>query len=227
MESVVGCFFKIPRSRSVGPRRRPPYVRLSVHYRYAASALQTARCATRCAAISRMCPRTPPEVQWRRPIRDEAMTTEATFTPATLDALVRLLADDDARIRGIAREKLAGAGDRALDVLRDRAAGAEDPRVRTAAEEFLRDAKRAEALRRWDASVRSRQADLEAGAFLIAQSEYPDLDPAPYRRTLDEFAQVLERRLGAIRSPDHVFERLSALLFTDLGFKGNRERYHD
>lgn len=155
------------------------------------------------------------------------MTTEATLTPATLDALVRLLADDDARIRGIAREKLAGAGDRALDVLRDRALGAEDPRVRTAAGEFLRDAKRTDVLRRWDAVARSPGADLETGALLIARSEYPDLDPAPYHQALDEYAQVLGRRLGAIRSPGEVFERLSTLLFKDLGFKGNRERYHD
>jgi regulator of sirC expression with transglutaminase-like and TPR domain len=155
------------------------------------------------------------------------MTTQATLTPATLDALVRLLADDDARIRGIAREKLAEAGDRALDVLRDRALCAEDLRVRAAAEEFLREARRTEVLRLWGAMARASEPDLESGALLIARSEYPDLDAAPYHGALDEYARVLGRRLGAIRSPAEVFERLNTLLFKDLGYKGNRERYHD
>ncbi len=155
------------------------------------------------------------------------MAQETSLTPAALDALVRLLADDDARIRGIARDRLAGAGERALEAVRGRALDAEDPRVRAAAEEFLREVRRGEALRRWDSLAGSREADLEEGAVLIARSEYPDLDPAPYKKALDDYALVLGKRLGAVRSPDQVFERMSALLFKELGYRGNRERYHD
>ena len=45
--------------------------------------------------------------------------------------------------------------------------------------------------------------------------------------TLDEYADVLRRRLGAPRSPAAVFDRIGGLLFLELGYRGNRESYYD
>ena len=66
------------------------------------------------------------------------------FSPSRIGALVRLLADDDERIRRIARENLIAAGGRALSIVEESARGAEDPQVRVAAKRFLKEAQ-------WDA----------------------------------------------------------------------------
>ena len=149
------------------------------------------------------------------------------FSPSRIGALVRLLADDDERIRRIARENLIAAGGRALSIVEESARGAEDPQVRVAAKRFLKEAHREEAFHSWNSFAAGTQLDLETGAFLIAKSEFPEFDPDPCRQTLDGYAEVLKKRLAAIRSPDAIIERINALLFKDLGFRGNRDDYYD
>lgn len=144
-----------------------------------------------------------------------------------IDALVRLLADDDEKIRRVARENLTAAGERALEIVRERARRTDDPRVREAAHHYLREARREEVIQAWIQFAGGQDADLETGSFLIARSEYPDLDLASARRTLDEYAEVLKKRLAAIRSPDAVVERINHLLFRELGYRGNQRDYYD
>jgi regulator of sirC expression with transglutaminase-like and TPR domain len=149
------------------------------------------------------------------------------LTAGNLDGLVRLLADDDERIRRIARENLSAAGERAFEVVRDRARLAEDPRVRHAAEEFLLESLRREAVEAWCAAAASPSIDLEEGAFLVARSEHPAIDIPPYRAVLDGYSEVLHRRLSALRSSAAIVDRMNALLFREVGYKGNRERPHE
>ena len=155
------------------------------------------------------------------------MAFAKVLSPGSIDGLVRLLADDDERIRRIARENLTAAGVPALEIVRDRAQAADDPQVRRAAEEFLLEARRQEALAQWTAFASAADTDLEKGMVLIARSEHPALEDLTCSSALDEYAEVLRRRLGAPRSPAAVFERIGGLLFTELGYRGNRESYYD
>ncbi len=156
-----------------------------------------------------------------------AETKPRDQTAGKLDALVRLLADDDHRIRQIAQENLSAEGQRALEVVQDRALNAEDPEVRRAAKEFLRETGRNQVMSRWSEFTAGWDVDLQDGAVLIARSEYPDLDAGPYLQILDGYAAVLARRLSAVRSLDVVIDRINGLLFKEVGYRGNHQEYYD
>jgi len=87
-----------------------------------------------------------------------------------------------------------------------------------------------------DAVVAAAQApgtSLAPAALAIARIEYPQLDPAPYLRTLDAMGADVRRRLDeriAATGDDAPLDRvrvLNAYLFEEQGFVGNREKYED
>jgi regulator of sirC expression with transglutaminase-like and TPR domain len=86
----------------------------------------------------------------------------------------------------------------------------------------------AEVVRRADAQVNLAQA-----ALLVAQEEYPGLDPATHLARLDAIAGHVATYLVAHGTPrgradaHTVIAALNAVLFGDLGFHGNRFFYYD
>lgn len=73
--------------------------------------------------------------------------------------------------------------------------------------------------------------DVAPGALLVAAVEYPALEPA---RWLDEIERVGDLALDAVNAdagvegPLHArVEAVNRCLFTDLGFRGNRDKYTD
>ncbi|MCA9498540.1 MAG: transglutaminase family protein [Nitrospira sp.] len=74
----------------------------------------------------------------------------------------------------------------------------------------------------------SRQMDWEQGAFLIAKIAYPDVDIPHYRGCLDHLTEEFRKKWHSEDSPPGKVARLlSAFLFKDKGFSGNRIHYHD
>ena len=71
--------------------------------------------------------------------------------------------------------------------------------------------------------------DLTEAALVIARLEYPNLDPQPYRDTLDRLGAEAARRLGRVSgpSPRARVAALNALLFEEERFAGNQARYED
>lgn len=69
--------------------------------------------------------------------------------------------------------------------------------------------------------------DLGRGALVIAQQEYPELDVDAYVAELDTMAQRLRRRLPSDSSRTHILAMLNHLMFTELGFSGNKDEYYD
>jgi regulator of sirC expression with transglutaminase-like and TPR domain len=69
------------------------------------------------------------------------------------------------------------------------------------------------------------EPDVIEGAQEIARVEYPDLDPALCRRTLDGFAR--EARGAVTASGRRGVEQFNAYFFDTLGFHGNAEDYYD
>lgn len=143
-----------------------------------------------------------------------------------IEALVRLLGDEDQKIHSVAWKHLEQIGDPALRELERASSSSSDPRVRLQAGRFLVEWRRREVFRRWIEFSRRPEIDLEEGAFLIAESEYPDLNVASFRATLDGYAQVLRSRLATARSNDEAVRRTSALLFQELGYRGNTKEYY-
>ena len=69
--------------------------------------------------------------------------------------------------------------------------------------------------------------DLGQAALLIARLEYPDLDVGRYLTRLDEMASMLRARLRGGEGVQSQIAHLNRFLFDELGFRGNREEYHD
>jgi regulator of sirC expression with transglutaminase-like and TPR domain len=71
--------------------------------------------------------------------------------------------------------------------------------------------------------------DLTEAALVIARLEYPNLDPQPYRDTLNRLGAEAARRLGRVSgpSPRARVAVLNALLFEEERFAGNLARYED
>jgi regulator of sirC expression with transglutaminase-like and TPR domain len=69
--------------------------------------------------------------------------------------------------------------------------------------------------------------DLEEGVWLLAQTQYPDINIEAYQALLDSFAAELRERLDLTREPKDVLTRINNYLFEELGFSGNEENYYD
>ena len=76
-------------------------------------------------------------------------------------------------------------------------------------------------------SRKDEEINLAEAALTIAAEEYPRLDIAIYLEKLDRIGDMVrERARDAIDSLDQI-SALNAVLFEELGFRGNRENYYD
>jgi regulator of sirC expression with transglutaminase-like and TPR domain len=152
---------------------------------------------------------------------------EKKDAPSQVEALIRLLGDEDSKICSVVWDHLEKVGEAALPALERATRQSADGRVRAQAGRFLKEWSRREVFRKWVSFAKGEPIDLEEGAFLIAQTEYPGTDMGVYRKTLDHYAQVLHGRLVTVRTTDEAVRKISAFLFTQMGFKGNAAEYHN
>ena len=80
--------------------------------------------------------------------------------------------------------------------------------------------------RRPFAALLAQQAplDLAEAALLVARDEYPELEAAPYLAMLDAWAARVRDRLTAHPTPVEAAGALRAVLFDEMGFRGNTRR---
>src|SRR6185295_12138513 len=88
-------------------------------------------------------------------------------------------------------------------------------------------------------SIRSRQTfqqlvtlpdgaiPLAEAALLMACEEYPQLTISPYLDQLDAIAAKVKSTLWEGDAPMEIARKISAMLFDELGFRGNTEDYYD
>ncbi|MBL8186415.1 MAG: tetratricopeptide repeat protein [Acidobacteria bacterium] len=69
--------------------------------------------------------------------------------------------------------------------------------------------------------------ELDRAALLIAAGEYPHLNVEEYLAELDAFAEMARARDDVFADPLVRIMRLSNLLFDELQFRGNAEKYYD
>jgi regulator of sirC expression with transglutaminase-like and TPR domain len=143
-------------------------------------------------------------------------------------ALASLLGDEDGKIVTMVWENLLRLGQRALPYLHEIEEDP-DPRTRLRARHVKMriEAQRLEKRFRRLSLRRDGAFDLEAAMTLVAQIEYPDLDPADVALALDELAEGLRPQIRDGQTAPQQVELLIHYLFRDLKFRGNREQYHD
>jgi hypothetical protein len=148
--------------------------------------------------------------------------------PPTLAALLELLLDESPAVVAAVREKLAALGPEGEAALREAARG-DDARLRVRARTALLDLRRravdgklAELGARADSDL-----DLEEGAFLLAEVEYPHTDRAPYLAILDSLGDDLRTRVELAGDPRGQAAALCRLLAHEWRLRANDESFHD
>jgi len=143
-------------------------------------------------------------------------------------ALLNLLADDDPAVYRSIRQKILSIGPAAAEWLRPHTLS-RDPALRRRAQELVLrfDRQTTDNLFLGFCLKHGEELDLEEGAWLLAQTQYPDINVAGYEALLDSFAGDLRDRLDPGSEPEQLLAIVNEYLFQELGFVGNEEDYHD
>jgi regulator of sirC expression with transglutaminase-like and TPR domain len=161
---------------------------------------------------------------------DQAATIAALdeLPASQKSALLKLLADDDPEVYQSIRQKILSLGPSAASWLRPHLLS-RDPVLRRRAQEIVLRFERQEADNRFLGFClqQGEELDLEQGAWLLAQTQYPDINAEAYGALLDSFAEDVRQRLGPDTGPHHTLTKLNQYLFRDLNFAGNEENYYD
>jgi regulator of sirC expression with transglutaminase-like and TPR domain len=159
-------------------------------------------------------------------------------SPATLEseplserqreALISLLTDEDPGVYQTIRSRLLSFGPVAGEWLRPHALAGE-PVLRQRAKEIVAHLGREAAEQRFLQFCRasSWELDLEAGAWLLAQTQYPEFNIEAYRALVDNYAIELRGRTDPASHPHANLQAINQYLFQRLGYAGNEHDYHD
>ncbi|HXP60514.1 MAG TPA: transglutaminase-like domain-containing protein [Dongiaceae bacterium] len=143
-------------------------------------------------------------------------------------ALLSLLADDDPAVYQLIRREILSLGPSAAGWLRPHTLSRE-PALRRRALELVRhfDRQTADTAFLGFCLKHGEEFDLEAGAWLLAQTQYPDINIEAYRALLDSYAADLRERLEEANGAKQTLGALNDYLFSELGFTGNEVDYYD
>jgi len=144
-----------------------------------------------------------------------------------INALIRLLSDENERVARTIAGKLTEIGDPAVPLLRE--AEIEHPDMAARIRGVLDDIRAQRLEREFHAlaACDDHHLDLETGAFLIARFAYPDLDVPTYGERLDVMARDVRERLGHKASGEEIVTTINRYLFVEQGFAGNNREYYD
>ena len=155
-----------------------------------------------------------------------AAPTELRETEKT--ALLKLLADDDPAVYPAVRQRILSLGPSARLWLRPHVLDS-DPLRRRRAQEIVRHFDRQAADNRFLAFClqHGETFDLEEGAWLLAQTQYPDINIEAYQALLDSFVAELRQRVSLYKRANQILTKINEYLFNELGFAGNEQNYYD
>jgi regulator of sirC expression with transglutaminase-like and TPR domain len=143
-------------------------------------------------------------------------------------ALLNLLGDDDPAIYQTVREKILSFGEDAGEWLRPHRLS-DDPLLRRRAREIVQHFDRQEA-DTWFLGFclkHGEEFDLEEGIWLLALTQYPDINVEAYRALLDNFAGELRERIDFNEPDKEILSTINNYIFDELGFSGDEENYYD
>lgn len=159
------------------------------------------------------------------PVKDAA---HIALSESQKSALVKLLGDDDPGVYQAVRARILACGVEAVGWLRPHTLSG-DPMLRRHCADIIRHLEQQESDNRFLAFcvTHGEDLDLETGAWLLAQTQYPDINVAAYQALLDSFAADLRERLLDQDRPLGTLATVNEYLFGELGFRGNSDDYYD
>src|SRR4051812_45537047 len=143
-------------------------------------------------------------------------------------ALISLLGDEDPAVHQTVRTKLLSFGAPVIEWLRPYMLSNE-PLLRRRAAEIIRHFGRQAADERFMNFCASRGEDLplEEGAWLLAQTQSPEINIAAYEALLDAFAASLRTRIDFTADVEQIIGAINNYLFQELDFTPNEANYYD
>jgi len=143
-------------------------------------------------------------------------------------ALLSLLGDEDPLVYRTVREKILSCGPPAAEWLRPHTMS-NDPALRRRARQIVLHFDRQAADDHFLAFClrHGEEFDLEQGAWLFAQTQYPLINVEAYQAVLDGYASELRARFQSRAEAKQILTALNQYLFDELGFAGNEENYYD
>jgi len=157
-----------------------------------------------------------------------ATESAVLLTEKRKSALITLLADDDPAVYHRMRNEILSHGPMVSEWLRPYTLNG-DPILRRRSLEIVHHLARQAADDRFLGFClkQGEDLDVEEGAWLLAQSQYPDTNPEAYQALLDSHAGELQERIHFSGEPDQLLAIVNKYLFGELGFVGNEQSYYD
>ena len=165
----------------------------------------------------------------RAPMNASApIASEVALSEGQRAALISLLSDEDPFVHQAVREKLLSCGQAASEWLRPHTRS-RDPLLRRRALEIVHHLAREAADGRFAQFCRqaAENVDLEQGAWLLAQTQYPDTNLEAYTALIDSYAAELRDHTHPASHPEANLLAINQYLFQRLGFQGNEREYYD
>lgn len=144
------------------------------------------------------------------------------------EALISLLGDEDPKVYQAVRAKILSLGDSARAWLRPHTLSS-DPLVRRHSQDIIRHFDRSDADNQFLAFClrKGHDLDLEVGTWMLARTQYPDINVEAYSAILDEMAEQIREHLPVTTTAHPRLSCLNHHLFEKLGFAGNEHNYYD
>lgn len=144
------------------------------------------------------------------------------------DALVRLLADDDAKVYQTVRSTILSYGPSSSDWMKKHTLSS-DPVLRRRASEIVNHFARQDADTQFLAFClnQGEDFDLEQGVLLLSKTQYPNINMVGYSALLDDYAGDLRERLNLSAPADQVLRAINDYLFRELRFTGDEKNFYD
>lgn len=143
-------------------------------------------------------------------------------------ALINLLADEDATVYHAVRAKIMSTGAVARQWLQPHALSS-DPLLRRRTQEIIRhfDKQSADNAFLGFCLSHGEDFDLEEAAWLLARTQYPDINVEAYQALLDSFVAELRQRVALYTRANQILGKINEYLFNELSFVGNEQNYYD
>lgn len=157
-----------------------------------------------------------------------AIKARESLTERQKTALISLLGDESPVVYQAVRDKLLSCGDSVVEWLAPYRLSSE-PALRRRAQEIIQYFERHDADDRFLAFCLTEGTDLnvEHGAWLLSQTQYPDSNIEAYQALFDSYAGELRERINPRAEADQLLGAFNEYFFDVLRFRGNEQNYYD
>lgn len=153
---------------------------------------------------------------------------KATSPERRRAALLNLLGDENAEVYHAVRGEILAEGDSAGEWLRPYSLS-DDPVLRRRVQEIIRHVDRQAGDNRFLSFClnHGEEFDLESAAWLLARTQFPEINVEAYQALLDGYANALRERTDCHGRASAVLGKINDYIFEELGFRGNEQNYYD